>query len=809
MPLAVSVNGRLEYGAGAYSTFSVVPTSGVSPQSIGTVQLIGEADAGPPGLALITRPSDAKSIYRGGVIANAILAAFNPSTGEADVPGGAYRVYVYKTNQSTQAASSLPLATGSAHTTTAGSTATVIQYTGTPFTASQHIGRWLKIGSEKRRITANTTSAITVSPGFTTAPGSGVSTTVLGNACSVTAQTYGVHGNGTSIEFEATATAGQYTCTVALEDRVETFTPIGRKPYFRLMYKGGPIPALTGTEPASGTIASVTNNGLTVNVTLASAPTSGTQFNAMVLELPGNRRRLIASHTTATTPCPITLDAAHALTASEISAVTGGTATVRNVTSATATMNGTAGDVTGFSTAVLPTADDTSYVFDIAFSTLRQFIDLINATSNYIATAAAGINVDTALLNDFDFGASASAVDIRFDAAVEDAILSGDTAPTKRSRFFQDLMELVRTVNASSKLVTLARSTAGSIDGTQLPDVTGGIASSYRDVAIYLTAGARGSSTNTNWQTGFDELGNYRGNSVVPLITYDLAQDGLGSTATFSSVAAMLQLHIDQRNGALANEARGYMGMAGTFTSVRNQARTFNHPFIQLAAQKATFLDINGALTQQGEWLIAVMAAGMRAGAREIGTPLTRKGLRVTALSQDSSWDPHDHADVNSAIADGLLIVQDRSRFGETGFKFNRDRTTYVGNSAQDIYNDGNMGEELLFLVYDLRQRLETTFLGQKNHTGAPGAVATVTAIKDETNAILESYVKEPYRILTYSEDPDDTAPAGQRRIVPGFDRVTVRSEGNATRIGARVFLTPDTAFILPEIVAAIPSVSA
>lgn len=55
-------------------------------------------------------------------------------------------------------------------TADAGSTVTVVTWTGGGLVVNAHVGRWLTSGTDHREIVSNTASAITVSPGFPSAP---------------------------------------------------------------------------------------------------------------------------------------------------------------------------------------------------------------------------------------------------------------------------------------------------------------------------------------------------------------------------------------------------------------------------------------------------------------------------------------------------------------------------------------------------------------------------------------------------------------------------------------------------------------
>ncbi len=1037
MSLAIAINGTAVYGAGAYNPPpTVIPAVSVDPASLGIVQLVGEANGGAPGLTILDNPTQCKSVFGGGALANAALLAFNPAQNPAspdganDIPGGAFRVQCYKVNQSTRATLNMPMAAvgGYDHITIAGSTTTTIKYGPSEFTASALIGMWLLIGSEKRRVVSNTATDVVVSAPYSVAPPITTTTTVLATSMILTSENYGLDTNQIAVEWEASATARKYILTVSQGDTVESSPAICGDPVLRVMYLGGTV-ATGGT----GAITAATSTLITYDsaVTVAANAMVG-----MVIQLPNGLQRQIASNAghVGALPEVVTLVTPHAMTAAQAAACVGGTATVRTTTTASVHV----GDLT-FSASTTLAGDTITLTYaTLGITTLRQLVNYVNANTNFLAVIADGVNPDTTLLADMDWGqyqySNNDAVDCRFDFDVEDAEISsaatsatsaatgagpyaltsswtiitttdigpatatfttavaasvlgvaaafGDftgttglsfvvnggaaqamnltaavltvddvvaqinaagitgvfaanvggqvkvttdlrgtaatvtisgtgyvkafgAAPTvtagvgnvqvigattatevatiidaacvaaavgascslvggiptivrslagatgtlaitgtaqatilftptptagtdaadssafyavplntwspnplRRSRFFQDVKALVDYINTTSNLITAARSSlsSGTHGGSYLPAVTGGAYGTQRDVVLYMVGGTRGISANSNWQTAFDALLNLRGNSVCALTSKDLTNEGNGSTATYASIAAMLQLHIQQRNnGIIKNEASGYIGNGGTKAQLIAQGRAFNTPDLYVFGQGLTYLDVDGNLTTQASWAQAACAAGMAAGSIEVGTPLTKKALRVAAVVTDTSWDPNNTQDINDLTAAGVMFASDTSLVGGVGIRWNRDRTTYVNAGGSDIQYDGNMWREGQFLIYDFRKRMEDRFVGKKEAGGTDNAPPTIAGISNAAYDFLDLYRAPPYRILTASVDPDNPAVTIKR----GFDRVAVRSVGNTTKVSARCFLAPGIVFLITDMSLSIPTISA
>lgn len=111
MSIKIAFNGASINKPGGYSALKVAPLTGYPLAAAGVLGLIGPADGGEPGLAGPFSQEglqSAKLTYKSGPLADAFDLAINPSNDDRIV-NGASAIYVYKTNQSTQA--SLVLAT--------------------------------------------------------------------------------------------------------------------------------------------------------------------------------------------------------------------------------------------------------------------------------------------------------------------------------------------------------------------------------------------------------------------------------------------------------------------------------------------------------------------------------------------------------------------------------------------------------------------------------------------------------------------------------------------------------------------------
>lgn len=740
--------------------------------SNGIVAVIGEADAGVGGLTIVDDPTEGIKAFRSGPLADAMKIAFAP-TNDPNLGSGAFRVLAYKVNTVGAAQGLVHLPADDAYlsdTATTGSTTTVINF-GTltsPASATAYKGYWLKWNNQLRRIVSNSTSGpliITVSPGFSSAPASSDALVVLQTSLIIKSKDYGAHTNQMFVEFEDGATSGTYLFTGGFGTSSEQSPEILGKAALEFKYVGGPI-----MTNGSGTLQTVTSTTVTLNV--AAAP-SLNAFAGLILQFPDGEQRLIASNTAAD-PTVITLDPDHALSNDLVTRYnsSGETATVRNVTQANVSISGSSGVATTITSAVLPTADNLNYTFDTN-QTLRQFVTYINNQTNYRAVIPAGVNPDTTLMKEFDFGTRATSVDCRFDSAI---------SYSTKGTFRKDLQDLVDWINDNSSLFTATRGT-GTSDGKELPITTGGVASIIGDGPYWLRDGQRGTSTNTTWQAAFDDLLDERSNHVVPLIVEDLVNDGLGSTATFNSVAAQLGNHIIQRNAEYKNECGGYIGCKGSRTVLIQTAGMFNNGDVQISGQKASTTDAQGNLITLPEWSTALAVAAARAGAPEVGTPLTFKYFNFKGVTQDSSWKPNSRTDLNLLLDAGVLVFE---QVNGAGFRLVRDITTY---SIDDnlAFTDGNIRDTVRFLSYDLRTDLENTFTGNK------ATRETVLAVKNRIAKKMEAYLDN--NLITVSLDPET-----ETKTLPGYRNLRVRLSGDIIYYSLEIFPAPGVNYQLGEV---------
>lgn len=471
---------------------------------------------------------------------------------------------------------------------------------------------------------------------------------------------------------------------------------------------------------------------------------------------------------------------------------------IRYATECKGSMLGAAGVATGFKTMLakdgaVSSTQDLSVTFTPGMN-LQTLVNLINANPAYAAYVGSGINGQTVLAKDFDYDAGSTSVEIRQDRS---AVLT-PPSPTANvpvawaNCFRQDMLAEINSVNNANQWLTSARATSAGLGaGSGRPEFTGGVVGTVGDYYDQFTGGSRGISANSNWQDAFDLLLTTRCNAVVMLASQDLANEGLGSTATFSSLCAQMASHLSVANGIGKSERGGYVGMKGTRDQVITKGNSLNNADIQLSAQEHYVLDVDGNLKWLPEWISAVMAAGMRAGMPEVGEPLTHKYIGTYGMRQDSSWDPLDRTDANLLIQNGILFAE---TIDGKGTRWVRDITTYVIDDNM-AFMEGSVRDVVRYVSYGHRTILEDRYTGVKaKPTNAAG-------IKDTGCEYLEQCRSQ--NIIVDSTDPRTGA------FVKAFHNYRVNISGDIATIRVEIFPVVGINFQLNDIYLQLPSQAA
>lgn len=780
MSRSVTFNGITRYRPGGITKINAEALNQVSSSTGQVIGLIGEADGGEPGstagLVSVRDPSRAVEMFRSGPLVDAIKLAFQ-SSGDPLIPGGAAEVVIYKTNASTQSTVQMPSLTTTLVATVAvaaGSTTATINTTAAAFTASALIGRWVTIEVTStgltylRRITGNGTASVTVTPALPAVPANGDDVIVHATNMLLSSRDYGLHTASIDATLDYTS-ATDTTQVVTNFEGVEQLSPaLGgvTRNYLHVLYRGGPAATTTRSVTASS-VSTITVDGAAVTGLYA--------LNTLVLrDVSGNLKAV-----TKITSCAgqiITL-ATNLLTAATV----GDTVEILAVTAALGGFTGASGLSTAFVSTITGVTGDNLSITLPQGMTLRQLANAINANTNYVATIPSQINGDTELAQQFDFTAAGTT-----------SMQTSYTGTVATTGFRQNLQEVITWINAEATNLTATRFTTAALDGGSLNVVDyPGSTGDQLPFAFVLTGGVRGISTNTTFQDAFDEMLLQVVDEVVPLIDEDLTNEGNSSTATWAAVSAQLVDHVSSARGAAGLERGGWIGFQGTKTEYIAACNSVNDMDIACVSQNPTVVGATGDLVEKGPREFAVMGASMRCGVNEIGEPLTNKFLRVSGLTQDSSWDP-------ASVTDSGDLIQNGAMFAETvpgqGTKWVRDLTTWVKDDNL-AYSEGSVRDVVRHVAYNLRTGIDRRFTGRK------ATPATVAAIRDFAVSLLEVYRTD--NIIVDSTDPATGAK------IKAYHNIKVYSSGDVVSMNVGIFPVPGINFELTSIFLSLPTQSA
>ncbi len=788
MSRSVTFNGITRFRPGGITKINADALNQVGISAASVVGLIGESDGGIPGsvsgLVSLRDPSQAALLFRSGPLVDAIRLAFQ-SSGDEAIPGGAAEVVIYKVNESEQSYIHVPdpgtyiVADTAAGT---GTTATFNLVTG-GLVVNAHVDRWVDVTfstlpgtpTVRRRITANTATSLTVTPALPAVPVVTDVVHILPTLFVATSVDYGAHTEGLSIDLTRNDTTGTYQATVSFEGVDQVSSSLGGNNFLQLYYRGGPPDLATKTILTPGTITAttfdITGGGLVVN---DHADMSVVVTNPAT----GNFEQHRIDSNTATV---ITLEAPgfSADFLAEIQAATLSTVTVeiKNVTAATAQVTGASGVATALVSTITGVTGDNLNLAIGATETVKALVDRINQNTSYFAVVPDGVNGQTALASQFDFGVTA----INIQKSVE---VNGGLG------FKQDLAQVIAWFNDFSESISAVRHTAATNDGRFLPQTASATDVLFVDPFV-LVGGSRGSSTNSGWQTAFDEMLLRQVDNIIPLIDEDLSAEGAGSTATWSSVKAQLVDHVTTARGAAGLERAGYIGFVGTKSELIAAANSVNDTDVQIVSQNPTVLNASGSLVEQSPRQLAVMAASMRSGVQEVGEPLTFKYLRVSGLTQDASWDPRDLTDSADLIKAGVLFAE---VVPGQGTRWVRDLTTWVKDDNL-AYSEGSVRSVVRTVAYQLRTLLENRFTGKK------ATPATINAVKDTAATLLEGF--RAANVIVDSTDPTTGA------TIRAWHNLKVYTSGDVLKLNVGIFPVPGINFQLTEIFLQLPTQAA
>lgn len=300
------------------------------------------------------------------------------------------------------------------------------------------------------------------------------------------------------------------------------------------------------------------------------------------------------------------------------------------------------------------------------------------------------------------------------------------------------------------------------------------------NATTFLTGGAKGASTNTNFANGYSASLAEDYNALLVGASRDASEDiadadqGFTDAASSYTVSAImvgadthLRLRGDTKN---RKEAQGFGGIrkstkAAAFSAISG----IGSELMQIAMQDCLAVDASGNQRYMHPHVYAAFACGMRLG-QAVGEPLTFKYPNVQQvghfINPNTGLDAGDFnpgLDYDAAIDAGVLFSEKVSG----GNRWVVDNTTY-GVDDSFIYNRGSVMAAAQYVQKTLRETAELAFVGKKVSNGAASSIKSVVR-----NKLRELNAPE-VNIITASDD----APEGFRE-----DTFVVTIQGNTARV--------------------------
>lgn len=849
MARSVTFNGITRFTPGGITKINAAGLAQVTLSDNSIVGLVGEAEGGAPGsvggIVTLFDPAKAAELFKSGDVVDALGLAFQ-SSNDPDVPGGASRVLIYKTNTSLASSLSLPAEDATevlSSTATGGTATTLVDSTLTGTTADDEFnGKWLVV--DPPAVAAVATSEVRLITDYEASSGTFTVDTLV---TTPTTEDYVVLE--AEVEFVDAADTGATTTTIPLTDTtLVTDEQAGRWVFVQATASVTYLRQIESNDTTTLTLSAALpvapGQGATVQVLANSVDLTskdwGEHTNSITVD--------VATGTGAGTKVVTVVFEGEEEVSPDLGGKVqlkvlykGGAENIGDTASASPLVPNTAASIELTTAGLTPSAHvGTQVLVNGEYTVITANTASVLTLDPPLSAAPAGgddVSIRTVTAGELEVqGAAGNATGLTTTVTPTDDLAITFVAD-------QTLRQLMDTINANSNYEAVAGQginpasilvadldfgpeTAASVlvdtdlavEGATrnvmavvdyLNDfsvyvkavrtaTTGSLVSGCCPPAdilepVYLTGGARGESTNASFQAGLDELLKVRCNSVVPLIDEDFVPVDLPAVATVASVAAQLADHVAQARGAAqdkAGERGGFQGFVGTKDQVIAQANSLNDQDVALVAQNPTVLNALGSLEEFGPRMLAVMAASMRSGVQEVAEPLTHKLIRSSGLTQDASWDPGDLTDANEMIINGVLFAE---RIDGVGTRWVRDLTTWVADDNL-AYSEGSVRDAVRYVAFGLRTTLVERFTGKK------AAPSTIANVKDAAATFLELTRQDD--IIVDSTDPT----TGE--TVKAYHNLKVTSSGDTVRINVGIFPVPGINFQLNDIFLQLPTQS-
>ena len=410
-------------------------------------------------------------------------------------------------------------------------------------------------------------------------------------------------------------------------------------------------------------------------------------------------------------------------------------------------------------------AGDTLSVDLADFSTLEALAEFINAKLSYVCRVPTNVNKS-------------------LPPSVLDRVAGIGICSTKVAypgRIKADAYSVFRFFNDNSQYVELSRT---SYKG--LPDALAG---------QFMTGGARGKSSTTDFTAGLMVLEGQEVNLIVPCVSQDASDDKVedvkitdsGSDYDIESIIVAVKNHCKKMSStARRKERQFYAGYRGTFKEAQAEAFSINSEFGSILFEDVLVpMGISQELKFGQPYLAACLSAGLHAGA-ETGQPTTAKLINASGRRHVKKqgvkpqatelFDPEVNAD--TAIQAGLMYLKAPS---SGGIEIGIQNSTYSKDGDWVLNRPSVLGAGH-FVVKTLRQQLHSTFTGEKAKTAAAGDILAFT------QAIMADLLRDD---IIVGDDTNDGL---------GYKNLVVRQDGSKFNINITITLIEGIDFILPSI---------
>ena len=760
MSIEITFGGATFGTPGAYSVTTVLQTAGQTLTGAGVVAIIGESSMGAPGSVVGVQQFNSTqmpalfAMYGPGNITNAAKQVFNPSD-DTTITSGASNLFIYKTNNSTQASANLP--------NISSSPATLFDVLSSNWGVTQNAVNvsvsqgetldtqpFLESGVITFPVTLTATQTLTVTNNGTTYTYTQPGTVAYATPTTLLAalNTSGSWSSGPPVTFTAGTVADTIVCTLNTGGLYSDLWE-----YAELSIGGTGVElsctfattiAFTSDGSSGGTFETASIAGLQVG-----------QFARIANDTPTYTEGIITSITGSVSPFTITVStlghgvldlSIYTTAASSLVYVGGGV--INNTT--LATTPGSYGPTRGFRGSRVVTTNNgpTTELLDEnpnAVALSIQYIGVSAGCTLSITQSGATTTLTTTtsspstpsenlsiVLNNFTIQQLASFIDNFGGGTLYNAATTYYNASVVNASFLDDYSAIdiqllpINLKGAINEIETIVNNQSQLITFTQVPNIYGQLQTTT--VPLFLTGGTLGGSSNMSFQNGFDAMLSQPINTVVSLVSQNASKDitaGLtdpSSTYTIQAIQAQSDAHCRLASSVLNRSERlGIVSIQDTFANSGTDAQLISSEFTQMCNQGVSVLDYNGNITQFQPWMAAVTAAGMRAGS-DIGGALTFKYAKVFGLF---TQDFNPLTDSEQAITYGLLFLQQVAG----GFRWVVDNTTYDKDS-NFAYNRGNVMAAAQYVAKNWRSQVENIMVGTKvSSTNAQSAVSISSQI--------------------------------------------------------------------------------